>query len=131
LRYWSIILGLTAFCADSVTFAWSPEPPHPRYLDKIETALAADRCVGDLRRWERRYAYHEWMTDGGSVYHLDSAVIDFELREVGKFGFRPGRKFVSGPLVKGPDDRAFKVVFGNYDFRHNRLAVTFCGPNAR
>jgi hypothetical protein len=131
LRYSSIIFSLAASCIGSVACAERPAPPLPQYLDKIERELGTVRCVGDIRRWERRYAYHEWITDGGSVYHLDSAVIDFELKEAGKSGFQPGREFVDGPLVKGPDDGAFKVVFGAYDFRRNRLTVNYCGPNAR
>jgi len=63
-----------------------------QYLDKMEKELGAVQCVGDVRRWERRYEYHRWRT--GTVYHLDTAVIDFQLREAGKFGFRSGRKFV-------------------------------------
>lgn len=65
------------------------------------------------------------------MYHLDSAVIEFRLREAGKFGFKSGRQFVDAPLTSGPDDRNYKVAFGTYDFLRRKLRIESCGPNVR
>jgi len=87
--------SLAALSAAAAATAPWREPPRAEYLDAVERELGASPCIGNLDRWERRYAYHQWWE--GTVYHLDSAVIEFHLREAGKFGFQSGRKFVDGP----------------------------------
>jgi hypothetical protein len=123
--FFLIALSICSVASARIAKPWQTPPP-AQYLDKMEKELGAVQCVGDVRRWERRYEYHRSRT--GTVYHLDTAVIDFQLREAGKFGFRSGREFVD-TIEPEIDDRPYKIAFGNYDLLRDKLTVETCGPN--
>ena len=130
LGYCAIIVSLATLASSgsaSPPAAWL-EPPPKQSLDYLERRLASAPCIGNMRRWERRYAYRERIQ--GSVYSIDYAVVDFQLREAGRFGFKPGRAFIDGPLVV-PDDRAYRIALGSFDFRRRKLTLTTCSQNLR
>ena len=104
------------------------QPPPRGALDYLESQLSHIGCVGDLAHWERRYAYRERVQE--TVYSLDTAIVDIQLKQAGKFGFKPGRSFVDGPLIE-PDDRRYRVVIGSYDLLRHELKIEVCGPNVR
>ncbi len=105
-------------------------------MDRIETALATNDCVGDLRNWERRYVYHRefsakptasgapegWLAPDSSLIKIELSEADFE-----EFSSRRVSTVQSDNI--GIDDRRYKVAFGQFDLTTGRLTVSFCGPN--
>ena len=131
-----ILLGvpsLLSACATSHAAGrdpWTADPPSERLVDHIEDLLAENPCVGNVKRWSRLY---EWgLTKDG----LDTNVVEIDLRQVGVFGFTPGRLIRSrDPSLKPEeimvhaDDRDYRFASGSYDVETGKLELRFCGRN--
>jgi hypothetical protein len=101
--------------------------PDPRLVAMIDSRLASFKCIGPIGRWERRYRYEP----GRIIPDLDR--IEFDLREAGRFGIKPGRFILASPppgvIVREIDDTPVDVASGSYDIGRRRLTLSFCGPN--
>jgi hypothetical protein len=106
--------------------------PQPRVIDVLEAALSRFPCIGDIRKWERRYRFER----NRDLYdprrgEVSLNTIEFHLKRAGRFGVRPGRH-ISPPAsvrVFELDDRPTDVAWGTYDVPTRTLKLTQCGPN--
>jgi len=95
--------------------------PSPQLVDHIEALLVRERCIGDLNRWSRSYAYS--MLPERIV---DTSIVQFHLEMLGGEGVKPGRQ-ITAPFLPNLDDRRIKVADGDYDLKDKRVRVGFCG----
>jgi hypothetical protein len=105
---------------------WAKGQPRPALglVEQIESLLANEPCVGDLRTWSRFYAY-----DFLPEKMVDSGIVDFHLEQVGSYGVQQGRKITEPDSWVNLDDRPIRMVNGDYDIREQRLRIEFCGNN--
>lgn len=129
----------TATCALVAACQISVRPdqavPGRPLLDKIESRLIQDRCVGSFDRWQRTYSWglnwwsrhHLW---GSKWFGADKSVVWIRLSQAGAFEFRRGRSLRSPDQVELDfDDRNYSVVSASYDVRAEKLTIHHCGPN--
>jgi hypothetical protein len=123
---WSpfLALGLAA-CSQS-------EVPSERLVDRIESKLSANACIGSLARWNRQYRFWREQTyDSPHRGEVDYNRVDFELWQAGRFGIKAGRS-ITLPEDVGTfrvDDRPIDLAMGDYDIKSDRLSIIHCGPN--
>lgn len=100
--------------------------PTDELLNRIETRLMANPCIGALDRWARRYSYGLDHDRGG----LDTDTVWFSMHEAGAYEFRSGRAVLS-PREFGStvDDRPYRFAAGRFDVHLNQVTVEHCGPN--
>jgi hypothetical protein len=94
--------------------------PSLEAIQKIESDISHDPCVGPVDHWQRLYAYRD----------KDERIIGFLYREAGRFGFVPGVTVRNAEDWDAIDDRPYKRVDGSYDIATSRLSVEYCGLNA-
>ena len=94
-------------------------------VDRIESLLAGKPCVGRLDQWSRTYAFDY---DFGERRLYDH-IIMFHLEEAGTPGVRPGRRVTEPNSWVIQDDRAIRMVDGDFDVSDGRLRIGFCGDN--
>ena len=123
----------------------STSGPTVAEMDRVEHALVAESCVGDLETWDRRYFYGRTINRSAraraefeqgrtpSMWIFDHSIVEVDLRQGGyeEFGF--GRKSY-GDLEDPPgwlalDDRSYKLVLGTFNLTTGKLRLSACGEN--
>lgn len=106
--------------------AWAAHQPRPapQLVDRIESLLAKEPCVGSLDRWSRFYAY-----DYLPERTVDAGIVDFHLEEAGKMGIKPGVHITVPDSWVNLDDRPIKMAEGDFDIAENRIRFGSCGEN--
>ncbi|QNN65247.1 hypothetical protein H9L12_00935 [Sphingomonas rhizophila] len=102
----------------------SHRKPSVELIDAVEAQVARDRCVGDLKRWERLYSFG--LDDRREV---DETKVLFHYRQAGVYGFKAGRKVTKPAEWVNPDDRDYALAFGSFDRQSGNLVIDFCGQN--
>jgi hypothetical protein len=107
--------------------AWASRQPRPpqQVVNRVETLLAKEPCVGALNRWSRTYTYDEDMPNRT----LYPGIVAFHLKAAGAFGVEPGLHVTEPNSWVTIDDTPIKMVWGDYEVSKDRLTVGFCGPN--
>lgn len=92
-------------------------------IAKIEKIISHDPCIGDLRSWQRLYAFAKKSSSS------PARDIEFRYREAGKYGFTAGIKVAASPNWFNLDDRSYRLTAGRFDPVTGRLSVDYCGQN--
>lgn len=101
--------------------------PKNEQIDSVERALSHRQCIGDLKKWARRYSFSIDYKTG----HVDGNAIWFSFREAGRYGFHSGRQVGKPRDFAEVDDRQFMIAFGTYYLAEQRLKLDDCGNNHR
>jgi hypothetical protein len=106
---------------------WAAGMPRPQasMVDRIESLLATQPCVGQLDQWSRTYAFDYDL----GTRRVDDHIIMFHLEEAGTPGVRPGRRVMEPNSWVNLDDRPIRTVDGDFDVSDGRLRIGFCGNN--
>jgi len=107
-----------------VSLLKSQPRPSEDLVHHVETLLAAIHCVGDIGHWSRSYAY-DFMPER----MIDTGIVDFQLKDAGRFGVKPGVQITYPDAWLNIDDGPYRVVSGDYDVREDRIRIAFCGNN--
>jgi len=106
--------------------AWAAQQPRPgeQMVDRVETLLAQESCIGRLDRWSRTYGFA--MLPERTI---DTGIVKFHLEEAGAHDVVPGRRITEPDSWINLDDRRIRIAFGDYDLREDRVRIAFCGNN--
>lgn len=106
---------------------WAAAQPRPQrpIVDRIESLLARQPCIGRLDHWSRTYAFD--YDQGTRTVH--DHIIAFHLEEAGPLGVRPGRQVTEPDSWVNLDDRPIRMVEGDFDVSDGQLRIGFCGDN--
>jgi hypothetical protein len=104
--------------------AAQPRPPEP-IVDRIESLLASQPCIGRLDHWSRTYAFDYETRTRAVVEHI----IAFHLEEAGPSGARLGRQVTEPESWVNLDDRPIRMVEGDFDVSDSQLRIGYCGNN--
>jgi hypothetical protein len=112
---------------------WAAKQPRPdtKLVDRVESLLAKEPCVGSLDKWTRVYAYNRLprkAVGGLPKEAVDRGIVDFHLEAVG-VGNKPERHITEPNSWVTMDDRPIKMADGDYDLKDNRIRFSFCGNN--
>jgi hypothetical protein len=100
-----------------------PAGPSVATIERIESRIAKDPCVGDLDRWHREYAFRKAVNRPAD---RNDVQIWFTKARSGD----PAGRFVRETTDEWPiDDSVTDMVFARYDIRQDRLVLAYCGPN--
>jgi hypothetical protein len=105
--------------------------PSANQVQRLETQLAKQECVGDLSQWERRYQFWTDVKQGsptkGKTY---DNIIMFRLRRGnGAYAIQPGRFLLSAEpsLSYEIDDRPGYAAGGRFDTTSGEMTLDYCG----
>ena len=106
---------------------WAAGQPRPqgRIVERIESMLAMQPCIGRRDRWSRTYAFD--YDFGTRIVH--DHIIAFHLEEAGSSGVRPGRQVTEPYSWVNLDDRPIRMADGDFDVSDGQLRVGSCGDN--
>jgi hypothetical protein len=115
----------------------NPQGPLPsrHVVEVLDTVLTRFPCIGDVRRWERRYRFDRIVDRKdprmGAILQGTIEVQLWRAGPAGAFSVRPGRSIA--PPEKADvfviDDRPIYVARAFYDRATRTLRLNFCGPN--
>jgi hypothetical protein len=105
-----------------------PRAPRSRVADDIEAKLAKVPCVGQIDRWERHYSFASKL-GSRRFREYDYRHVLIAFYQAGFEEFRSRRVFHHGAEPVRLDDRAYNLVFGDYDIPTHTVSIWTCGPN--
>jgi hypothetical protein len=106
---------------------WTKRQPRPTDKDvhRIEVLLRNVPCIGRLDRWARSYSIKERIPS----QTLYPDMIDFSLKEAGRFGVNAGVQITEPSASVQVDDTPIKMAWGDYEISTGKITFAFCGQN--
>ena len=118
-----------------MTACRAPEEPNPSpsedQVQRLESKLANEKCIGDLSRWEKRYQL--WMdVKQGSPTHgtIFPKIVAFTFRKgTADYVIQPARQLLPATpsLSYEIDDRPGYSAGGQFDTASGKLTLKYCG----